>query len=246
MRGPYQGVLQILQYNRRHYVRAFAILAAVSVASLWLPPALRALLFAAALPAMLWLCSSLAVSHYIYDRSPLYQLDWLRRCLPEPPRCWVNIHAGLDETTHLLSAMFPAAEAHALDIYDPREMTEPSIAIARQMTESAVPATPSAWRSLPLADGSCDAVFLIFAAHELRRAEARACLFREAARVLDRRGRLVLVEHLRDVPNFLAFGPGFLHFFSAHAWRDAAAGLALEAGFRLTPFVRVFVFRRPS
>lgn len=40
---------------------------------------------------------------------------------------------------------------------------------------------------------------------------------REAHRVLSLDGQIILVQHLRDLPNFVAFGPGFLHF---HAGRS--------------------------
>jgi hypothetical protein len=56
------------------------------------------------------------------------------------------------------------------------------------------------------------------------------------------------VEHLRDWRNFIAFGPGFLHFFSARAWHRsaAAAALTLRRSESLTPFVRLFVFGRTT
>lgn len=166
--------------------------------------------------------------------------------LPVPPRQWVNIHAGLDETSGLLAALFPMAEGRVVDIHDAAEMTETSIGEARRIASTTAPAGD--WRALPLFDKSCDAAFLIFAAHELRRHDARVTLFREIARSLRTAGSLILVEHLRDSANFLAFGPGFLHFLSRGAWRRAAraAGLEIRSESSITPFVRVFhPLRRP-
>ena len=53
---------------------------------------------------------------------------------------------------------------------------------------------------------------------------------------------MILVEHGRDVANFLAFGPGFMHFFAPSEWRRTAseAGLNLVGETRITPFVRVY------
>ena len=64
--------------------------------------------------------------------------------------------------------------------------------------------------------------------------------------MLKRGGRLILGEHLRDVPNFLAFGPGFLHFLSRSSWVRLAteSELAIEIEFAVTPFVKVFAMKR--
>src|SRR5436190_6210 len=66
--------------------------------------------------------------------------------------------------------------------------------------------------ALPFAGGTLDALFLVFAAHEIRRPELRLRFFQELRRTLAPRGRLLIVEHLRDPANFAAFGPGFFHF----------------------------------
>ncbi len=247
-RGRFQWVRQIVRFNRRQYLLAAASIAAALLAGWRLGPFWRAVMFAAALPALFWLGSSLVVSYYVYDCSSLYGLGWLRRHLAVVPRHWINLHAGLDETTPLLAALFPSATGAALDIYDARAMTEPSIAAARRGSIPPVPAIPSDWRALPLANACVDMALLMFVAHELRRPAERSQLFREIERVLRPGGRAVVVEHPRDWANFLAFGPGFLHFFPRKAWRLAAraGGLRVRTEIPLNPFVRLFVLERTS
>ncbi len=237
----WQGAIRIVLFNRRWYAAGASAVACAIALSIAVSPLWRGLLLAAASPALFWLVASVLVSHYVYDRSPLYDFEWLRACLPSPPRRWVNIHAGLDEAG---GALLLPGEGRTLDIFDPREMTEPSIRRARQLHRAHSEAAD--WRDLPIADDSCDAVLLIFAAHELRRHEARVRLFRESARILRADGRIIIAEHVRDWANFVAFGPGFLHFFPERAWRSAAAqaGLAVCGQSTLTPFVHIFVLRR--
>jgi ubiquinone/menaquinone biosynthesis C-methylase UbiE len=243
-RTPYEGLLQIFQYNRPFYLRTVAGIIAAITLSAWLPLALRTLLLLATGTALFWTCSSLLVSHYVYDRSGLYRLSWLDGCLSRPPMRWINIHSGIDEISLTIASLFPGSQGQITDIYDPREMTEPSIKRARRL--AAVSATSADRQGLPAPDQEFEAAFLIFAAHELRHREARVRLLREVARVLRIGGEVVLVEHLRDWANFLAFGPGFLHFFSARTWQDAAnaAGLAIRLHRTVTPFVHVFVLQR--
>ena len=142
--------------------------------------------------------ASLAVSHYIYDRSALYDFRWMRERLPRAPRNWVNIHSGLDQTSQILRSVFPNSDGQILDIYDPTEMTEPSIARARELSSGGSKALAADFRHLPLPDSSCDAVFLIFSVHELRQRDSRVEFFKEVARVLAANGTVILVEHLRD------------------------------------------------
>lgn len=61
-----------------------------------------------------------------------------------------------------------------------------------------------------------------------------------------RRACVVLVEHLRDWKNFIAFGPGFVHFHSRRSWLRTIreAGLLIERESAVTPFVECFVLRR--
>jgi SAM-dependent methyltransferase len=245
-RGAFQGVLQILRFNRRFYLTSIAGITAALLVASQASPAWRAMLQGGCLLALFWTCSSLLVSYYVYDWFPLYQFNWLARLLPEAPGHWVNIHAGLDETSHLLSTLFPSAGGRVLDIYDPHEMTEHSIEEARRLLPSLERATPVLWNCLPLGSETLDIALLMFAAHELRRNEARVQLFHELARVLKSDGEVALIEHTRDWANFLAFGPGFLHFFSKRSWRRAAsaARLQVRTEISMTPFVTIFMLRK--
>ncbi len=245
-RRPFQGVLQIVTFNRQMYAAALAALGAACIAWPLLGRVERTVMVASLAPALFWMVTSLAVSHYVYDRSRLYELDWLASALAKPVHAWINIHSGWDESSVGLLSPFPDAVGQVVDIFDPRIMTEPSIRRARQHRHEAPAARPARFDALPICESSFDAAFCIFAAHELRRQSQRVALFREIARVLRPFGECVVVEHVRDWRNFLAFGPGFLHFFSRPEWRRTAseAGLALRAEFAFTPFVRVFIFER--
>ena len=246
MRRPWQGVLQILELNWRSYAftAAFVGVALIALPFLPLPERLGVILGAA--PAFFWLVSSLIVSHYVYDRFPLYDLNWIAHVLSRTPLRWINIHCGLDETSTLVAAIFPDASGQVIDIFDPRVMTETSINQARQVRRKAPPARTGRHDDLGFPANSFDAAFCIFTAHELRRHDQRVKLFEEIARVLVPGGELVLMEHSCDWRNLLAFGPGFLHFFSQRGWRKATteAGLVLKAEFCMTPFVHVYILRR--
>jgi ubiquinone/menaquinone biosynthesis C-methylase UbiE len=102
--------------------------------------------------------------------------------------------------------------------------------------------------ALPLPDRDRDTAFLLFTAHEIRHPDRRTQFLREVARVMTNSGQLLLVEHLRDWKNFIAYGPGFLHFYSRNEWMRVAreAGLMVERECLVTPFVRCFVMRKAA
>lgn len=242
--AEYQGGLRILRYNGRFFALAGALaaLAAWAAYAQRLPDwaSLPALLFAFATLALM--ASSLAVSHYVYDRSALGRWEWLRPRLGDEPRRWAAIHAGLDEATPALRRLFPRAKGIALDVFDAREMPEPGVAVARRLEAPPERPATAALFALPLADSSCDLVVLFFVAHEIRRPASRERFFGELARVLAPNGSVLLVEHTRDIKNAVAFGPGVFHFLPRREWlRLAGHGrLRLRAEITITPFVRAF------
>jgi SAM-dependent methyltransferase len=242
----FQGVLQIARFNWPSYVIGLVVTIAALLLSL--PGVGRTAATIGAGVAAFWLVASLVVSHIVYDRSPLRRWVWIESALGFAPQRWANLHAGLDESTPTLRRMFPVSIGRVLDFFDAGEMTEPSILRARRLAHNEIPAESAEFRHLPLADASLDAAMLLLSAHELRTRESRVALASEIRRALVPGGKIVLAEHLRDAANFLAFGPGFLHFFSRREWREtaAAAGLSVEREFRITPFIAVFVLRRTS
>lgn len=239
---------QIFLYNWHFYAMALVLdlIAMVFLLRFSPPAAIRLAVMLGSAIASFWAVSSLLVSHYIYDRSRLYQWNWLPAVVKRNPVSWANIHAGLDQTSEALIRLFPAARRRILDIYDSSEMSEPSIERARHHTETAAAPEKADPQALPLENCECDTVFLIFVAHELRRQEARLQFFHEVGRALEPSGCVVLVEHLRDWKNFLAYGPGALHFFSRRAWLTVAsqAGFEVASELRITPFVGCFVLAK--
>ena len=244
-RGRFSGVVQIVRFNWPQYVIATAmLLAAYYVMHRSVLPSWASLcVTVAVLAGLWWSVASLVASHWVYDRSELMRWEWLQRELPRPVRRWLNVHAGLDESTPALRALWPAAVGDTVDIFAPDEMTAGSIHRARD--KRGAPARRVNYRVLPFVASEFDTVFLLFAIHELRHPDARRKFFTEVRRVLASTGQVVLVEHLRDWPNLAAYGPGFLHFHSRRTWRGdiAAAGLKIEREFCLTPFVGVFILR---
>jgi SAM-dependent methyltransferase len=246
--GSFSGVWQIFLYNWHFYAAALVLdlIAAVFLVRFSPPAAVRLAVMLGAAISSFWALSSLLVSHYIYDRSRLYQWNWLAAVVKRTPVSWANIHAGLDQTSEALIRLFPAAQHRILDVYVPSEMSEPSIARARRHTEKAAVPEKADPRALPLKNCECDTIFLLFVGHELRRREARLQFFREVGRALKPGGCVVLVEHLRDWKNFLAYGPGALHFFSRREWLavGSRAGFEVANELCITPFVGCFVLAK--
>lgn len=242
-----RGVRQIVRFNWPFYAAASGAASMATVAGIVfrVPGAVRVFLFGSAGLAFFWLAGSLAASWVVYDRSRLMQWDWILAALGFRPRAWINMHAGLDESTPALRKL-AGPHGRVFDFYDSVEMDEPSIARARRFARNAIEPERADFRHLPAPAESANAAFLLLSAHELRSEQARGALFGEVRRVLAPDGRVIVVEHLRDWANFAAFGPGFLHFHSRRTWQRSfdRARLAIDAEFPITPFVRVFVLRR--
>ncbi len=237
-----QGVAQVVRFNWPMYVAAaVAILAGLYLGSLLPSPwsmASRVLSIAVLIAVLL----SLLATFYAYDLTDLYELDWLRNEMLPSGKSLVNIHAGFDEMSAMVAEMIPGRELLVFDFYDPRKHTEPSIERARRMSLPFPGTKPITTRHIPVGDGMASAVFLFFAAHEIRDEEERMAFLREVRRILCDGGRVYVMEHLRDLPNVIAYHAGVFHFHARGTWlRDFKdAGLALQDERRLNAFMTLF------
>jgi SAM-dependent methyltransferase len=241
------GVRQIVRFNWPYYAAGAAVVLPTPLIVPLLPGGahVHAIVYAVIAVGAFWMVGSLGASWLIYDRSRLMTGDWIREALGYRPRTWLNIHAGLDELTPILRMRLPRSRGRVFDIFDAREMPEPSIGRARG-TLVGTDSERVDFRHLPLPTGAMDTVFLLLSAHELRTHEARCALFREIHRVLKPDGCVLVAEHLRDAANVLAFGPGAWHFHSRATWTRGfvATAFGIYDEFSITPFIRVFVLRR--
>jgi ubiquinone/menaquinone biosynthesis C-methylase UbiE len=242
MRQPFQGVWNIMRFNWQFYILSGGFLILLVLLANYLDTPFRIYVLIAGLLVLLPIIISLVVSYYVYDLSGLYNLKWIDNAASDEKIRIININAGFDETSVLLQQKFPNAELEVLDFYDPAKHTEVSIKRARKAYPP-FPGTRSVTTDhLPVADNTADKIFVIFAAHEIRDEAERINFFKELKRVIKPTGGIIITEHLRDLPNFMAYNIGFLHFYSKPAWLRVfwSAGLTIKKEQKLTAFISTF------
>ncbi len=242
-RQKFQGVLNILSFNRHFYVIGLIVLAIIIIG-----------LFLLKVP-LIWpiivvsvfsygLLMPLIISAYVYDFSGYYDFKWLKQLQLGELKSGqvVNINAGFDETSFILKNNFPDSRLRVFDFYNPENHTEPAIIRARKVSSTYPDTKQISTDYIPLEDNSVNIVFLLSAAHEIRTHKEKVSFLKECKRICKPNGKVITVEHLRDVPNFFAFSIGFTHFFSKKTWHKAFN----EAGFlsfketKFTPFMSIF------
>jgi ubiquinone/menaquinone biosynthesis C-methylase UbiE len=242
-RRKFQGVLNILSFNRHFYV--FGLIALSLLIASYLAFNLPGLLFWIIIAAFLYgLLMPLIVSAYVYDFSSYYHFKWLKNFNIEDSKSkqFLNINAGFDETSFIIKNIFPQSGLKVFDFYNAERHTEPAIIRARKVSMVYPDTRQISSDSIPLQDQSVDIIFLLSAVHEIRSHEEKVQFLKECHRVCKQNGKIIMVEHLRDFPNFLAFTVGFTHFFSKKAWERAFnnAGFSSFAETKFTRFMSIF------
>jgi SAM-dependent methyltransferase len=242
-RRKFQGVLNILSFNRHFYVFGLLVLAVFVVSDFlvkW-----PVVIFWVVIAAFLYgLIMPLIVSAYVYDYSGYYEFSWIKDLFREREKIKLiaNINAGFDETSFIIEDKFPQADIRVFDFYDAKRHTEPAIKRARKVSLVYPNTQQIPSHSIPLEDKTADIIFLLSAVHEIRSQDEKVQFLKECHRLCKPDGKVVMVEHLRDFPNFLAFSVGFTHFFSRSVWKKAfsRAGFSRFRERKFTPFMSIF------
>jgi ubiquinone/menaquinone biosynthesis C-methylase UbiE len=242
-RKPFQGVLNILSFNRHFYWGGLSVMALIIISHILFQ--LPNVLFWFIIIAFLYgLLMPLIVSAYVYDLSGYYHFNWLKTCSIDYAKAKkiLNINAGFDETSFIIKNNFPESDLKVFDFYNASNHTEPAIIRARKVSLVYPNTEQIKSNYIPLEDDSIDIIFLLSAVHEIRLHEEKVQFLKECYRVCKQNGKVVMVEHLRDFPNFLAFSIGFTHFFSKSVWRKAFedAGFSSFTEIKFTPFMSIF------
>ncbi len=246
MRGPFQGLKNVIRFNWHYYIiGAVLIMVALFLQGNFDKPIADVITIIAYLLLFIMILSLLA-TYYIYDLSGFYSLSWLDDMLLQEGNKIVNINAGFDETSELLTRKFPSAHLTVYDFYDPALHTEISIKRARRSYPSFQGTIKIHTDRIPLQDSSSNGIFIILSAHEIRNETERISFFRELRRVLRQGGFILVTEHTRNLANFLAYNIGFFHFYSANTWRNdfRKAGLTIVKEKNLTPFIKTFILHK--
>ena len=244
MRKPFQGVGNIIRFNWHFYLIAVVLISLLFFLSNSYLIELKLITNIFLSLIFLNLAVSLLVSWYIYDRSDWYELNFLNEL--KNPQKILNINAGFDETSVIIQSKFPDSELVVFDFYDENKHTENSIKRARK----AYPAYPGTVQieteKMPENDAEFDLILNILSAHEIRNEKERIHFFREQKRVLRENGKIIVTEHLRDLPNFLAYTIGFFHFHSKKIWLKTfeESGLGIEQEIKITPFISTFILKK--
>ncbi|MFT4534823.1 MAG: SAM-dependent methyltransferase [Saprospiraceae bacterium] len=242
-RQKFQGVLNILSFNRHFYVFGFLALALIigsNLISNW-----NYGLFLLVICGFIYgLIMPLIISAYVYDFSGFYNLDWLKQMKLEDSKqkLNLNINAGFDETSYIIKSILPESELQVFDFYNAKQHTEPAIIRARKVSLLYPNTQQIDSSTIPLNDNSVDNIFLVSATHEIRKHEEKIEFLKECRRVCKPNGNVIMVEHLRDFPNFFAFTLGFTHFFSKKTWEKAfkEAGFSSIKESKFTSFMSIF------
>lgn len=134
-RIQFQGVLNILSFNRHFYVVGITTLLIIISSQLYFQWS-QSLLWVIIGVFLYGLLMPLIVSAYVYDFSGYYNFDWLKplQLKDSEEKLVLNINAGFDETSYILKKNLPKSKLQVFDFYNAEQHTEPAIVRARKVS----------------------------------------------------------------------------------------------------------------
>jgi len=244
LRKPFQGIKNIIHFNWHFFIIAVSFIAVLLYLTVYTTSIIKSALQVVSVLIFVSILVSLFVSYYVYDLSGFYKFHWLENS--DRKISVLNINAGFDETSAILKNKYKNANFIALDFYDANKHTEISIKRARKKYAPYPNTVVIDSSNIKLESNSIDKIFVILSAHEIRNKEERIRFFSELKRVLKPKGQLVIIEHLRDLPNFVAYNVGAFHFYSKNIWLDTfkSSKLKLKSEIKNTPFISTFILEK--
>lgn len=248
LRKPFQGVRNIVLFNWHFYALSIALVVALFAIPHFTNVIHQNFTRIPAMAILLVTGVSLLVSAYVYDISKLYTLPWLENTIVKKHDVIVNVNAGFDETSALLHHRYPEAKLIVLDFYDPEKHTEVSIKRARKAYPPYPNTISTQTNTIEINNASVDIICAVLSAHEIRDQNERQQFFTELKRILKPAGQILVTEHLRDFPNFLAYTIGFFHFHSKSIWQKTfqSSGFKISQEIKTTPFISTFILEHAA
>lgn len=244
VRKPFQGILNIIRFNWHFFVIAIVLVMLAILLSNYTNSTLKLILQIISFLMLIPIIVSLLVSYYVYDLSGFYKFKWITNT--DENISILNINAGFDETSALLKNKFINSNLIALDFYDPNKHTEVSIKRARKQYPPYPNTQEIETSKIDLKSNSIDKIFLILSAHEIRNQAERIAFFTELNRILKPNGQIIVIEHLRDISNFIAYNIGSFHFHSKSTWLNTfnKSKLTVVSELKNTPFISTFTLEK--
>ncbi|WP_300570436.1 methyltransferase [Flavobacterium sp.] len=246
IRTPFQGIKNVIRFNWHFYALALVFVFIALASTLLISEAYSKYAYLIAGIIGITTSFSLLATYYIYDCSNVYSLDYLEELNITSKDKLVNIHSGFDEFSFTIAQKFNPQIFEVFDFYNREKHTEVSIERARKVSDVFPNTKTITTSTLPLATQSVNYIFVLFSAHEIRNTEERIVFFQEMEKILQQNGKVIVVEHLRDFNNFMAYTIGFFHFFSKSEWKKTfnASYLSIQKETKITPFVSVFILQK--
>jgi ubiquinone/menaquinone biosynthesis C-methylase UbiE len=250
----YSGTLSTLVYNWPIFGGALFFGGVALTAGFWLESPWNWILWIAGIGSIGLILNILIASFIVYDWGSKREYDRLIELADlQQANVIIDITCGKLRGTQGLLSRLKQGHYFLIDVYDAKKMTDPALRWAREMAppleaERRIYRRTASPEALPIPHNWADVVYCSFSLHELQNNEDRQKIFAEFARILKPNGKLLLAEHGRDLPNFIAFGLGVLSFFSPGTWAKhiKEAGLTIQHHERWRGLVHLWVAERKA